>query len=93
MSRSQIDNILAQAAFPKESWDLVVKVIDLFEVGELKAKAKAISKPEFKQQYLQPIQCLPADFQIDKVLNTELSLKELKQEAANYQIIKRPFVV
>lgn len=78
---------------PKESWDLVVKIIDLFEAGELKhqklmAKAKATSKPEFKQQYLQPIQCLPITFQVDiltKVLNTNISFKELKQQTADYR--------
>ena len=34
LSKSQIDNIFAQASLPKESWDLVVKIIEVFEAGK-----------------------------------------------------------
>lgn len=97
MSRSQADNIFAQAALPKKTWDLAIQVIELFEEGELKdqklqAKSRIVAKPEFKQQHLQPIQSLPPDFQIDKltkVINLELSLKELKAEAATYRKLEQ----
>lgn len=102
MSRSQADNIFAQAALAKETWDLAIQVIELFEAGELKdqklqAKSQIVTVPEFKQQHLQPIQSLPPEFQIDKltkVINLELSLKELKAEASTYrklELIKKTF--
>ena len=36
MSRSQCDNIYAQASFSKQSWDLAMKIMDKFEEGGLK---------------------------------------------------------
>lgn len=96
MSRSQADNIFSQASLSK---DLAIRVIELFEDGELKdqklqAKCNILTKPEFKQQHLQP---MPIDFQIEnltKVVNLEFSLKELKVEAATYrklELIKKTF--
>ena len=79
-----------------------MKVIQLFEAGELKdqklsRKGSQITIPEFKQQYLQPIQCLPVEFQVKmltKVVNKEVSFKDLKAAAANFrklELIKRSF--
>lgn len=66
--------------------------MDKFEEGELKDQtltAKSLlSKPEFKQQYFSPIQCLPDSFKtemLQKVLDEELSLPELKEKAAEYR--------
>ena len=44
--------------------------MDMFEAGMLKdqklTRKNLISKPEFKQQYLQPVQGLPPAFQVGK---------------------------
>ena len=64
---------------------------------KLSVKQFKITKPEFKQQYLQPIQCLPANFQVEiltKVINKEMSFQELKSAAQEYrklETIKRTF--
>ena len=65
-SRSQRDNVFAQASLSKAVWALAVKIMDAFEAGELKdqrlSKKQLTAKPEFKQQNLQPVQSLPPAF-------------------------------
>ena len=66
-----------------------MQVMDGFEDGRLKdqklSRKQNISKPEFRQQYIQPIQCLPADFQLQKLQlvvdkkNTFISIKGRSQ--------------
>jgi len=67
-SRSQHDNIFAQASLSKAVWALAVQIMDAFEAGELKdqklSMKQLMSKPEFKQQNLQPVQSLPPAFQV-----------------------------
>lgn len=67
-SRSQRDNVFAQASLSKAVWALTVKIMDAFEAGELKdqrlSKKQLMAKPEFKQQNLQPVQSLPPAFQV-----------------------------
>ena len=67
-SRSQCDNIFAQASLSKAVWALAVQIMDAFEAGELKDQKLSVkqfmSKPEFKQQNLQPVQSLPPAFQV-----------------------------
>jgi len=67
-SRSQSDNIFAQASLSKAVWALAVQIMDAFEAGELKdqklSMKQLMSKPEFKQQNLQPVQSLPPAFQV-----------------------------
>ena len=67
-SRSQRDNVFAQASLSKAVWGLAVKIMDAFEAGELKdqrlSKKQLTAKPEFKQQNLQPVQSLPPAFQV-----------------------------
>ena len=52
-SRSQRDNIFAQASLSKAVWALAVQIMDGFEAGELKdqnlSMKQLMSKPEFKQ--------------------------------------------
>ena len=94
MSRSQLDNIFAQASLNKNVWELVQEVFSMFENGNLKGqklstkRGEKIQTPEFKQQYLQPIQCLPKEFQLDvltKVVNKEVGLKDMKSLASDYR--------
>jgi len=67
-SQSQRDNIFAQASLSKAVWALAVQIMDAFEAGELKdqklSMKQLMSKPEFKQQNLQPVQSLPPAFQV-----------------------------
>ncbi len=74
----------------------------MYEDGALKDqklnKKQLISAPEFKQHLLQPLHHLQAEFQasvLDKVINTEVSLKEMKDKAASFralEAVKRAFV-
>ena len=103
MSRSQLDNIFAQASLNKNVWELVQEVFSMFENGNLKGqklstkRGEKIQAPEFKQQYLQPIQCLPKEFQLDvltKVVNKEVGLKDMKSLASDYrklEVIRKCF--
>lgn len=68
MSRSQKDNIFAQASLNKDVWELAEKVVAVFEAGELKDQKLSMknlsTKPVFKQQNFQPIQSLSPAFQV-----------------------------
>ena len=72
-----------------------MQVMDGFEDGRLKdqklSRKQNISKPEFRQPYIQPIQCLPADFQLEKlqlVVDKKIHLSQLKEEASKYRSMK-----
>ena len=90
-----------QASFSKEAWALTVKIMDLFEQGKIKDQKLSIcqltSKPDFKQQYLQPVQCLPDSFKLQiltSVAEEDMSFSELKKAATDYraeQASKRHF--
>ena len=91
-SRSTVDNIFNQASFSKAVWELTTKIMDMFEEGELKNQCLStkslVTKPEFKQQYLSPIQCLPDDFKIEilqDAIEGELSLQQIKEKASDYR--------
>lgn len=67
-----------------------MKVIDLFEEAKLKGQrlnlSSLLSKPEFKQQYLAPIRALEESDQcllLQKVIDKQISLAELKAESSN----------
>jgi len=92
MSRSNRDNVYCQASFSKEAWLLAVKIMDLFEEGEIKGQKlstrQLTCKPEFKQQYLQPVQCLPDSFKLrvlTSVAEKDMSFSELKRAASDYR--------
>ncbi len=90
-----MENIFHQAAFKCSVWALAVKVMDMFEEGELKDQhlsTKAlITKPVFRQQYLSSIQCLPVKFKVEvlqQVVDGDISLSELKEKAATFRSTK-----
>ena len=92
MSRSNRDNVYCQASFSKAAWTLTVKIMDLFEQGKIKDQKLSIrqltSKPDFKQQYLQPVQCLPDSFKLQiltSVAEKDMSFSELKKAATDYR--------
>ena len=69
--------------------------MDMYEDGSLKDqklnKKHLTSIPEFKQHLLQPIHHLNTDFQLcvlQKVVEEELSLKELKAEAIKFRALE-----
>ena len=69
--------------------------MDMYEDGALKDqklnKKHLTSIPEFKQHLLQPIHHLNTDFQTDvlqKVIDEDLSLKELKAEAIKFRALQ-----
>ena len=61
-SATHRDAILHQASLPKAVWDVALDVMNAFEKLKLKDQrlkvSSAVSKPEFKQQYLAPIRSL-----------------------------------
>ena len=68
MSSTQCENIFTQAAFSPPVWEVALKVIDLFEDGQLKMqrltkKSLIIAKPEFKQHHLQCLHNMEPAFQ------------------------------
>ena len=102
MSRTQRENIFAQAALPKPVWEKVILTFDKYEEGGLKDqkfnKKSLIALPEIKQHHFQPLTHLPMDIQldlIDEVLDENISLIEMKEKACNYrqqQLIKKAFI-
>lgn len=76
--------------------------MDMYEDGALKDqklnKKHLISTPEFKQHLLQPLHNLQVQFQatiLQKVIDEEISLKELKDEAVLFralETVKRAFI-
>ena len=102
ISTTHRDSIFFQSSFPKQVWDLAVKVMDLFEKAKLKDQklrsAAANTKPDFKQQYLAPIRCLESSDQcmlLEKCVSGHLSLKEMKSEAENLKrmyVLKKSFI-
>ena len=102
MSRTQRENVFAQAAFPKLVWEKVNLAFDKYEEGSLKDqklnKKSLLALPEIKQHHFQPLTHLPMDIQlhlIDEVLNENISLKEMKEKTCHYrqqQLIKKAFI-
>ena len=76
--------------------------MNMYENGALKDqklnKKHLTSTPEFKQHMLQPLHHLDPDFQaavLQRVVDEELSLKELKEEATNFralEAVRRAFI-
>lgn len=86
MSRTQCENIFAQASFSPSVWEKALKVIKMFEDGKLKNqklnKKSLISKPEFKQHHFQCLHNLAPSFQqqiLQQVTNREITLEEMKK--------------
>lgn len=87
MSRTQCENIFTQAAFSAPVWEVALKVIELFEDGQLKAqrltkKSLIIAKPEFKQHHFQCLHNIHPPFQqeiLQKVADREITLEEMKK--------------
>ena len=102
ISATHRDAILHQASLPKAVWDVALDVMNAFEKVKLKDQrlkvSSAVSKPEFKQQYLAPIRSLEPQEQIFLLLkckNGEISLSELKKEANSLKqlaALKKNFV-
>ena len=59
MSRTQRENVFAQAAFPKLVWEKVNLAFDKYEEGSLKDqklnKKSLLALPEIKQHHFQPL--------------------------------------
>ena len=95
MSRTQCENIFAQAAFAPPVWELALQVIKLFEDGQLKAqrltrKTLIVSKPELKQHQFQCLHNLQPTFQqeiLQKVVDREITLDEMKKRANEFRIV------
>jgi hypothetical protein len=100
MSRTQKENIFAQATFSSKVYKIATLVMDKYEEGLLKdqKKSKKNSLTEIKQHHLQPLCRLPEKIQLDLlacVRKGELSLKEMKVNADRYrqiEQIKKSFV-
>ena len=92
MHYNYMDNIFNQASFKKNVWVRASVVMDLYEEGNTKDQSltakQLITKPEFRQQYLSCIQCLPDPFKMKDVLDGDLSLSELKDKDSEYRSIK-----
>ena len=95
MSWTQCENIFTQAAFAPPVWEVAVKVIKLFEDGQLKAqrltrKSLIIAKPEFKQHHFQCLHNIQPAFQrrvLQKVAEKEITLDEMKKRATEFRIM------
>ena len=95
MSRTQCENIFTQAAFSPPVWEAALKVIELFEEGQLKAqrltkKSLVIAKPEFKQHHMQCLHNIEPKIQqeiLQKVADREITLDEMKKRATEFRII------
>ena len=95
MSRTQCENIFAQASFSPLVWEKALKVIEMFEDGKLKNqklnKKSLISKPEFKQHHLQCLHNLAPSFQqeiLQQVSNREITLEEMKTRANDFRTLE-----
>lgn len=85
---------MSQAALPRAVWNLAVRVMNLYENGMLKGQklnlSSLLAKPEFRQQHLAPIRAMNADDQctlLEKVIDKEISLTELKTEASQMKSV------
>eukprot|EP00731_Ephydatia_muelleri_P017004 Em0010g102a len=94
MSRTSKENLFCQAAFPRSVWELAVKVMNMFENGEIKnqklSKKNLCSTPRMKQNHFVPLHHLDTSFQesaLEKVLCKELSLNELKIHCQTYRAL------
>jgi hypothetical protein len=90
-------NIFAQAALPRETYRLAIKVMDAYTRGETKGQkpptnSLQLKKPlEFKQYYLEPLQHLDEDFQVatlENVLAGKWSISEMQAMAKKERSLK-----
>ena len=95
MSRTQCENIFAQASFSPPVWEKALAVIELYEDGKIKKqklnKKSLISKPEFKQHHFQCLHNLVPSIQLEileQVVNREITLDEMKSEANEFRAIQ-----
>ena len=94
MSRTQCENIFAQASFSPPVWEKALMVIELYEDGKLKkqklSKKSLISKPEFKQHHFQCLHNLVPSVQLEvleQVVGREITLDEMKSKANEFRAI------
>lgn len=102
MSRTQRENIYAQATFSQKVWKVAASVMDMYEQGQVKDqrlnRKQLVATPEFRQHLMQPIHHLNPEFQhqiLSDVVAGNKSLSELKQDAVNFrqlENIKQAFV-
>ena len=100
--RTQRENIFTQAAFGKDVREMAMKVMDIYEDGELKDqklnRKHLLAVPEFKQHLLQPLHHLPAAFQLEvlqQVQERVISLQEMKLLASEFrslELIRKCFI-
>ena len=83
MSKTQRENIFAQASFPLKSWKMAVVVMDKFEKGTLKgqklSQKQLVMTPEFKQHLLQPLHHLTEQFQVGVNIHCQTKLNVGRQ--------------
>ena len=96
MSRTQCENIFAQASFSPPVWEKALMVIE-YEDGKLKkqklSKKGLISKPEFKQHHFQCLHNLIPSVQLEvleQVVGREITLDKANEFRA-IQNIRRAF--
>ena len=94
ISRTQCDNIFAQASFSPPVWEKALAVIELYEDGKLKSqklsRKNLISKPEFKQHHFQCLHNLVPSVQLkvlEQVVNCEITLDEMKSKANEFRAV------
>ena len=95
ISRTQRENIYCQAGFGLSVYRKMQTVMNMYEDGDLKdqklSKKQLTTVPEFKQYQMQPLHNLQASFQstvLQKVIDKEISLKEMKDEADNFRSLE-----
>ena len=95
MSRTQCENIFAQASFSPPVWEKALAVIELYEDGKIKKqklnKKSLISKPEFKQHHIQCLHNLVPSIQLEileQVVNRKITLDEMKSKANEFRAIQ-----
>ena len=69
--------------------------MNMYEDGDLKhqklSKKQLTTVPEFKQHHMQPLHNLQVSFQsaiLQRVIDKEISLKEMKDEADNFRALE-----
>ena len=92
MSRTQRENIFAQATFNQQVWKTAQKVMSMYEQGQLKDqrlnRKQLTATPEFRQHLLQPLHHLNPDFQLQilsQVVSKEKTLAEMREKAIEYR--------
>ena len=95
ISRTQRENIFCQAGFGLNVYKKMQTVMNMYEDGDLKdqklSKKQLTTVPEFKQHQMQPLHNLQASFQstiLQRVIDKEISLKEMMEEADNFRSLE-----